>query len=289
MCHKRRGKKSTGMKTAQFTVEGGKHGATLQDFVAERLDISRKKAKDLLDARNVFVNARRVWMARHALSRGDQVEILVAPAASPAARRLRILHEDPDYLVADKPPGMLSNGPDSAESLLRTQLVKSGILAVHRLDRDTSGCLLLATSRAAFDAAIPLFRGHRVKKTYHAIAAGRIAAPAQTVRIPVDGERAVTHLRLLDACGEASHLLVSIETGRTHQIRKHLDAIGHPLLGDRQYGTNAPATERTLTVPRQMLHAYSIQFSPPTQSRGVQAVAPLPPDFRACLRKFKLT
>lgn len=277
------------MKTAQFTVPPREQGISLQDFISVRLGLSRGKAKGLLDARNVFVNARRVWMARHKLAGGDRVEVVMPPPAVDARPTLRMLYRDPEYLVVDKPPGCLSNGADSAEALLREQLGNPDILAVHRLDRDTSGCLLLAVNRAAFEAAVPLFREGGVKKTYHALAAGRVELPEQTLRTPIDGERAVTHLRRLDVGMEATHLLVTIETGRTHQIRKHLSAIRHPILGDRQYGTNSPATARALRVPRQMLHAHSIAFESPGGGCRVHAVAPLPADFKRCLREFGLT
>jgi 23S rRNA pseudouridine1911/1915/1917 synthase len=277
------------MKTAQFTVPPREQGIALRDFIAARLGLSRGKAKGLLDARNVFVNARRVWMARHALAGGDRVEVVMPPPASDARPALRILYRDAVYIVVDKPPRYLSNGADSVEDLLREQLGNPEILAVHRLDRDTSGCLLLAIGRAAFEAAVPLFREGGVKKIYHAMAAGRVELPVQTIQTPIDGERAVTHLRRLDAGAEATHLLVTIETGRTHQIRKHLSAAGHPILGDRQYGTRAPATARAIRVSRQMLHAHSIAFESPGGGCRVHAVAPLPADFRSCLREFGLT
>ncbi len=279
-------------KTTVWRVNRADAGSLLR-FLSARLAVSNRQAKGLLDARCVFVNQRRTWMARHPLGPGDVVEVL-QPRATPAAARPqparvpRILADSADYLVLDKPSGLLSNGPDSTESLARTALGAPALRAVHRLDRDTSGCLLMAKSDAAFAQAIPAFRRRRVLKTYHALVAGRFPVAEQTLRSPLDGAPAATHIRRLDACDAASHLLVRIETGRTHQIRRHLARAGHPVLGDRQYGVGTWNDRRYLEVPRQMLHAAELAFPTPGAAEPLRAVAPLPADFRACIRSFGL-
>lgn len=276
------------MKTTRFRVEMKEDQMPLIDFVSARLDLSRRKAKALIDERNVFVNQKRVWMARHRLRKGDAVEIL-QPAARPEALPLNILFQDSDYVIADKPAGILANGPDSAETRLQASLPCPTLRAVHRLDRDTSGCLLLAKNEKAYRDMIPQFQDRRVEKLYQAVALGRLHPPDLVITAPLDGLPAVSHVRTLAANEEASHLEIRIATGRTHQIRKHLVSIRHPLAGDRFYGQRRPLPGRLMHVPRQMLHASSLAFRHPATGRPVRAYAPLPHDFLTCLRVFRLS
>jgi 23S rRNA pseudouridine1911/1915/1917 synthase len=270
-----------------LTVTAAEDGVSVQELLSRRLRLSRRAAKALLDARAVWVNRQRVWMTRHALRRGDIVEAPAAPSAAPPPH-LRVLVEDARYLFVDKPAGLLAVGEGSAEEVLRGQLGAPGMRAVHRLDRDTSGCLLFARDAAAFEAAVALFRTRRVVKVYHAVCLGRVTARASTIRLPVEGEPAVTHLRLLSARDEASYVALRIETGRTHQIRLHLASVRHPVLGDRQYGPKFLRDERLRDVPRQMLHATDLELPHPLGSGRLRAHSPLPADFRRCLRVFGL-
>ena len=277
------------MKPTRFTVDSARNGVTLMEFIASALNLSRNRAKALVDTRNVFVNRRRVWMARHTLSTGDVVEMSESGGEKPNTQsRLRILFGDDQYVVVDKPAGMLSNGAISAESVLKEQLAQPSIVAVHRIDKDTSGCLLLAKGARAFDAAVAQFKKHEVAKTYHAIVRGYLDPPVQTITTAIQGERAVTKVKTLVATPAASHVVVNIETGRTHQIRRHLAAAGAPVMGDSHYGVRTEATRKTLHVARQMLHASSIEFTHPVTQRHVKVSASLPDDFRRCLGLFNL-
>ena len=276
-------------KNAQYKVAPHAAGMTLLDFLAEQRAIPKRQAKELLNSRNVLVNRQRTWMARHPLAAGDLVELQESGAGAVSPGKLPVLYQDPDYLIVCKRPGMLSNGPDSVESVLRIHLNLPALKAAHRLDRDTSGCQLLAKSQRAFDDVVPLFRKHQVKKCYHVIAAGKVDRVEQDVRIPIDGEPSLSHFRTLDANREASHLFATIETGRTHQIRRHLDMIHHPVLGDRQYGLRYGVTEKAMRTGRQMLHSFSISFPHPRTGQRVFAKSPLPRDFLQCLRAFRLT
>jgi 23S rRNA pseudouridine1911/1915/1917 synthase len=276
------------MKNAPYTVSRREAGLALVAFLAHRLDLSKKKAKALLDSRNVFVNARRVWMAHHELKLGD---VVTAPGPTEPTRpeSVPILFQDDHYVIANKPPGILSDEKDSAESLLRDVLHLPALRAAHRLDRDTSGCLLLAKTPEAFDKALELFSHRRIRKIYHAVVAGHVQPPERTIALPIDGEPAVTHTRVLDASRAATHLAVKIETGRTHQIRRHLATLGHPELGDKTYATAIRVAPECMGIARQMLHAKSIDFVHPFTGRRVRAEAPLPGDFRAGLARLKLT
>ncbi len=269
-----------------------RNGIPLLDHLAECLGLSRRAAKTLLDDRQVFVNGRRIWMAKHLLQTRDAVELLpdaVAPKSDQAAT-VRLLVDEPTFLVADKPPRLLTVGDKSLEVRLRDQLGLPGLRAVHRLDKDTSGCVLFAKDEETRRKLVAQFEEGRVRKLYHALVAGNLAEPQMDVRVPVDHLPAVSHVRQVAAQTKpprAAHLTVAIETGRTHQIRIHLHHLGHPVLGDRQY-FNARSGDFP-EVPRQMLHASELRFAHPATGKPVCAAAPLPRDFRDWLRLLRLT
>lgn len=283
------------MKIQALTVEKKARSETLQDFLTRRLGCSRRKAKDLLDARRVFVNGRRVWMAHHALRAGDVVHAPGAEAAGAAApsggEPVRVLHEDPVFLVIDKPAGAISNGPGSVEEALARSPRWAGasLHAVHRLDRDTTGCLILATQPGVFNRFVELFKRGKVLKLYHAIVQGSPPAREFAVRGELDGHAAVTHARVLSERNGYCHLRLRIDTGRTHQIRRHLASVRLPLLGDPLHGRSDAASEAEMNVPRQMLHAAVIEFPHPVSGARLRVESPLPWDFRAGLRRFGLT
>ena len=285
-----------GAKPKIAIVTREEEGVSLQDFLANRLRMTKRAAKAMLDARVVWVNRKLVWIARHALRPGDKVVFVVrtgtgAHQDKTADRRphIRILWQDAHYLAADKPAGVLTQGRDSAEELLRTQEGNPDIAAVHRLDRETSGVLLFAKTAEALEAAIAMFKTHRVLKHYAAIVVGEVERQASTLTETLDGERAVTHLKRLRATPDATFLSLRIETGRTHQIRRHLAGIRHPVVGDRQYGVKKSDDPRVLSVTRQMLHAQELELPHPLiVGQHIRAHAPLPADFRAALKLFGL-
>lgn len=281
----------------------------LLDFLAQKFALSRRAAKAMIDGRSVWVNRTCVWIARYALKTGDLVEVPTAvvkgaqkqsavnsdprssipvPRSQPPRRHVRVLWSDDNYLVCDKPAGLVScDDPKSAETILREQEKIPTLEAVHRLDRDTTGCLLFAKSHAAFLAAVELFKTHKVSKTYHAIVVGRFAYAHQTIDTPLDGEPAVSRVTREGASDDASFLRVRIETGRTNQIRRHLASIRFPIVGDRVFGLKRARDMRLLQVPRQMLHASTLKLPNPLDRHAeIRAHAPLPADFRAALRLF---
>ena len=205
-----------------------------------------------------------------------------------AVRHIRIILETKDYIIADKPAGVLANEDSaSAEAILRVQLSQPNLQAVHRLDRDTTGCLLFAKTYAAYLAAVEVFKTRRVRKEYRAIVVGEFPLARQRIDAPLDGQPAISHV-VREMVGEdASFLKVYIETGRTNQIRRHLAGIRFPIVGDRTFGLKSARDARLMTVPRQMLHASSLELPNPTEKGEVIKVhSPLPADFRATLRLF---
>ncbi len=275
-------------KFIALTVTRGEADQNLQSFLAAKLKLSRRQAKDLLDARQVWVNRQCVWMARHALRAGDTVETR-SEIPAPPPRPLRILTSSGRYLFVDKPAGLLTIGPGGLEERLRRQMGNASLRCVHRLDRETSGCLLVAMDREALEAAVAVFKTRRVVKGYHALVAGRMDSNVTTIDTPLDGKPARTHARRMMANDDASLLHVRIETGRTHQIRLHLAGIRHPVIGDRLHGIKTGRDPRLMRVPRLMLHAAELEMDDPTGGREkLRAHSPMPADFRRCLQIFGL-
>ena len=260
----------------------------------------------MIDGRNVWVNRKCVWIARFALRTGDVVEMpsqvvkgamrqadaargVTERASAPAAvRHVRVLWQDDSFLVCDKPAGLVScDDPKSVEALLRVQENVPTLEAVHRLDRDTTGCLLFAKCHAALEAAVEIFKTHRVEKLYHAIAAGEFEFVHQEISTPLDGQPAVSRVTREMSGDGASFLRVRIETGRTNQIRRHLASVRHPIVGDRVFGLKSARDLRLMRVPRQMLHASSLSLPHPVVAHAEIAVhSPLPADFRLALQLF---
>lgn len=289
-------------KSLNLKISATENGVTLIEFLSGRLGVSRNKAKEIIDQRRVFINGRRVWMARHRLKPGDNITGSFSAKKSADIKSVHILYEDRDYLIVNKSAGISSNGPDSVEQLLNKQSGNESPAACHRLDKDTSGCLIFAKSARAKERIITLFARNGIGKKYEAIIRGRLSKETMTIATPIDGQKAVTHVRLLDATPSASHagghanglvhmashVLISIETGRTHQIRKHLASIGHPVLGDQRYGVGREVPQSERLIGRQMLHAAEIKFTQPLSGLPVHCKAPLPADLRDCLRQYRL-
>jgi len=279
------------MQNLDYPVRRADDKTTLLDFIARKLGLSKKAAKAILDQRSVSVNGTRIWMARHALAVGDSVTILRdgLDVTGPARRPVPILFRDKHCVVAAKPAGILSCGPKSLETLLQEQLGIATLMAVHRLDRDTSGCLLFSCDAETNERMIAAFRAKTVTKVYHAIVHGPMKRGEHRVSRPIGGKTAVSNVRVLDVSSNATHVAVSIETGRTHQIRIHLASVRHPVMGDRKYASGVKLSEKLSGIPRQMLHAQALRFRHPVTDALMRVTAPLPSDFQACLNTFKLT
>ncbi len=221
---------------------------------------------------------------------------------------LSVLHEDEHVLVVDKPAGMVVHpGAGNADGTLQNGLLhrlpelaalpRAGL--VHRLDKDTSGAILVAKTLVAHTQLVRELEARRITREYRAVCAGRLTAggtvdlpvgrhPTQRTRMAVvgRGRPAVTHYRVLARFDQHSYLAVRLETGRTHQIRVHMAHLQHPLIGDPVYGGRlkvpggaAPALERMLRSFRhQALHANRLSFQHPVADQRLDIAAPLPPD-----------
>jgi len=211
---------------------------------------------------------------------------------------LRILFQDDDLVVVDKPAGLASVPSPGVRGRTCLALLHEhvpGALAVHRLDRETSGLLVFARHARALEAMKRQFRGREVKKTYLALAAGLIRRPHGSIRHPIadlgpraeiraDGRPALTHYAVRERLARATLVEVSPVTGRYNQVRIHFAAIGHPLVGERKYarGKDSPVRFR-----RVALHAARLQFQHPLRGKALSLKAALPADLKELIGQLR--
>lgn len=265
----------------RFQVPAASAGESLHGFLRDRLGTSSRQAKELLNRRSVFVNGKRVWMAKHILKKGDTVEVADSPPPSPPKReRLPILYGDSWILAVNKPPDRVSDrASDSVESILRTQENLPNLRALHRLDRPTSGVLLFNRDESMREPYLELFREKRIEKVYMALLVGQLDTRETVVRKSLDGKTAETAFTVLKRTGGFCRVECRIPTGRRHQIRRHALNIGCRVAGDRHYVPQSGIHPLEKTLPRHMLHASSIAFTCPHRMIPVHIFAPLPRDF----------
>ena len=316
------------MKLVHLRVEAADAGRRLDQLLAARLpDLSRSRLRQLIDQGAVSVAGKPAKASlRPAVDAEIEVRVPQAPRPAPlVAERLDlpVLYEDADLVVIDKPsgiavhPGAGIGSGTVVHGLLHQVRGLTGIGGelrpgiVHRLDKETSGCLVVAKTEAALRGLQAEFKSRRVEKRYLALVHGAPAAQGEfdTLhgRHPVDrkrfsskvreGRRAVTRWRVL-ACGPGVTLVeAELLTGRTHQIRAHFADAGFPLLADALYGgrkregrmpADAPARRAAAAIGRQALHAATLAFTHPITGERVRCDAPLPKDFRAALRELGL-
>ena len=287
-------------------------GARLDRFVADKMpDLSRGTVQDLIAAGHVLVDGLR-RKPKFRMTPGEVVTVEIPPPApdeiEPDPIPLDIVFEDDDIIVIDKPAGMVVHpAPGHPRGTVANALVahvpgiavggsnRPGI--VHRLDKDTSGLLVAAKTDRGRTSLVSQWEGRSVAKTYLALVAGVITDDEATIDAPIgrdakhrqrmavvrNGRPAVTHFRVIERFAGATLLEVTIETGRTHQIRVHLAFVGHPIIGDAVYG-RAREVERGLD--RQFLHASELAFHLPGGA-PVHFTAPLPSDLQAALHTLR--
>jgi len=280
-------------------------GVRLDRFVADHVG-SRAGAERVIAAGVRVDGEKRPKSWR--LEGGEDVEFEPPPGEQPIEREevpLRVAYEDEDLLVVDKPAGVVVHpAPGHASGTLVHGPVgvaeggeadRRGI--VHRLDRGTSGLLVVAKSEQAFERLVELVRRRELEREYLALVKGRPRSRRGTIDAPIGRDRsdplkrsldtdspreAVTHFDVVELLREHALLRVRLETGRTHQIRVHLGAIGLPVSGDTQYGVAGD-----LGLERQFLHASRLAFDHPITAARVDVEAPLPPDLRAALERAR--
>lgn len=309
-------------RTHQIAVEASLPGERLDVYLRTRFPaVSRGTFKRLIEEAHVQVNGK-VSKLTYSPRAGDQISVHF-PEAKPTALRpvdipLDILFEDEDLLVLNKPAGLLVHPASGEEeqtlvhALLhhcRGQLSGIGGVErpgiVHRIDKDTSGCLVVAKNDFTHTALSDQFKAREVHKIYHAITCGELPHEKGEIRAALarhpnhrmsmvvdedDGRDAWTSFRRKEQFPGATLVEVRIHTGRTHQIRVHFQHIGYPLAGDLTYAKrqNARLKERLgREIPRQMLHAYHLEFLHPRQEKKLSLKAPVPPDFTEVVQRLR--
>lgn len=300
-------------------------GTRLDRFLAEALpEFSRTQIQRLIDAGQVELRRGRAT-ARYRVRSGERIHLQVPPP-KPAHLRpenipLDIVYEDDALVVVNKPPGMVVHpapGHDRGtlvNALLHHCQSLSGVGGeerpgiVHRLDKDTSGLLLVAKHDRSHRHLSEQLRHRTLSRRYLALVQGRPPTERGTIDAPIgrhprhrqkmavvesNGRAARTHYQVLESWRALSVLQLSLDTGRTHQIRVHLAHIGRPIIGDPIYGTNMvrlprhPALERQLRAfPRQALHARELQFEHPETGEAMTFAAPLPDDLAELMARIR--
>jgi 23S rRNA pseudouridine1911/1915/1917 synthase len=297
-------------KTEFLIARGSGEGKRLDLFLVEMVPaLSRSRLKRLISAGAVTVGgaARR---SSYPLRAGDHV-VLEYASPEPEGLRpenipLRIIYEDGDVIVLDKPSGLVVHpGAGNASGTLANALLhrfpevasvgppeRPGI--VHRLDKETSGVMVAARSARAYDSLVGQFKRKEVWKTYLGLVRGRISSPEGRIswaigRHATDGKRisvrsrnpkdAETRFKVLETFRDSTLLEIRPMTGRTHQIRVHLAAAGHPVVGDRLYGGTKGGKE----ARRLFLHAHIISFVHPGTGKRLEFISPLPPELETAL------
>ncbi len=298
-----------GSKTSQFAVSKEDAKSRLDRFLAKRLpEYSRSRLQHLIQTGFVLLNGA-VTRPRQLIRSGDKIELTEPPLEKietrPEPIPLEILFEDDDLVVINKPAGMTVHpGAGHREHTLVNALLHhcptlSGIGGkerpgiVHRLDKETSGCLVAAKNDVAHRHLSKQFAERTVDKIYLALVAGKLRKqtgvieekigrhPVHRKRMSVSsprGRAARTEYRVLRSNEQASLLECRLHSGRTHQVRVHLHHLGHPVLGDKIYGARF-----TENFQRQMLHAWKLGFHHPRTGEWKNFEAPLPDDFKGAI------
>ncbi len=310
----------------RFQVGHDGKGLRVSSAVARNQEgLSVRGAKVLVDRGRVFVDGRRALKASMILKGGERVEFYPdTPLSPPDLCWDHVVWVGQDLIAVNKPPGLLVYGTrgiaeDTVIPRLKRLLQSRGewsrkdnLLLVHRLDRDTSGLLLVARNAQAARSAEGQFFRHEVEKRYKVLAQGvpgqksfRCASVTRVKRTPGSsgdskktepprgsgrkqkGKEAVTAFRVLESLAGCALLEARPFTGHTHQIRIHLEEAGHPVLGDILYGPGTVRDARFRAVPRQMLHAASLEFADPGTGERVRLRAPVPRDMEQALSRLR--
>ena len=304
----------------QFRATADDAGIRLDIFLAARLpQISRTRVQELILEGHVLLDGR-PSRASHKMETGESVKVEVTPRpqliAEPEEIPLDVLYEDPDFAVVNKPAGMVVHaGAGETRGTLvnallhryRTLSGAGGVLRpgiVHRLDRGTSGVLVIARTDAAHRALAEQFEKRRVEKSYLALVHGKMAGSSGTIRLPIardrqrrtrmttkrkTGREARTDWRVLLRLPGFTLIEARLHTGRTHQIRVHFAATGHPVVGDTTYGApRIPHVGRVQLreLERTFLHAARISFAKPRLEQRIEVRAPLAPELREYLSEI---
>lgn len=288
-------------------------GERIDSFLAKRLDLTRTRVQELIKSEQVKVNNKKV-KSSYKIEENDEIEVIIPEIEEveimPEDIKIDIVFEDKDIAIINKQAGLVVHPAQGHYSgtLVNAILyhikdlsgingeIRPGI--VHRLDKDTSGLIIIAKNDKAHLELTNMFQNKEIKKTYLAIVKGKLNKKKGRIVTQIgrdrndrkkmavldsltQGKNAITNFRVIDQNERFSLVKVDIETGRTHQIRVHMKYMGYPILGDAVYG-------RVDSEKRQMLHAYKLEFLHPITKEKMEIIAELPDDFKKALIKNKL-
>ena len=314
------------MDESIWIIQKEEAGSRLDVFVTEQEDeLTRSRVQKLLSEGHLTVNGKEV-KAGYKLRAGETVRLELPEIkelnADPEKMDLEILYEDEDVAVVNKPRGLVvhpSAGHEDHTLVNGLMYAFQGSLSgiggvlrpgiVHRIDKDTSGLLMVCKSDRAHQALSERLKTHDIDRVYHAVVHGRFKEPEGTINAPIgrmnedrkkmtvrpDGREAITHYQVLKEYPDFSYIEVTLETGRTHQIRVHMRSIQHPVLGDPLYG---PAKQNTAVGkrlekmdfwPGQILHAKVLGFVHPVTGEKMRFESELPDYFKTVLDELEKT
>ncbi|MCC5911958.1 MAG: RluA family pseudouridine synthase [Clostridiaceae bacterium] len=302
------------MEKETFVVTEEEEGVRLDLYISEQYqELSRSYVQKLIKDQSVTVNEKHE-KNRYMVKHGDHIEVLVPSPKEldiePQNIPIDIIYEDDDLVVVNKPQDMVVHpAPGNYDNTLVNALLYhckgklssiNGIIRpgiVHRIDKNTSGLLMVAKNNNAHNSLAQQLKEHSITRKYHAIALGNIKEQKATIDAPIarhatnrlkmavveDGRDAITHIKVLERFQGYTYIEAQLETGRTHQIRVHLSYIKHPVVGDETYGPKASK----FNLKGQVLHARTLGFVHPTKGEYMEFEAPLPPYFEKLLKNFR--
>lgn len=286
-----------------YKVSSEHNGLTLENYLKDILHYSGRKIQKLTRKKGILLNSKSAFLQKK-LKQGDTVKVLCLEDLSYGVQSqsgpLNILYEDENLFILNKPANLLVHPTGQTQdgtlaNFLAYELEKRQIIMtvrpLHRLDRNTSGCVVFAKNSQSQTLLEKQLQTGLLKRTYQALVKGVPEPPSGTIKAPIgphpilpnrrsisaQGETAITHYKTLKTFSDASLLELTLETGRTHQIRVHLAHIDHPLYGDSMYGVKVP------WLKRQFLHASALTFEHLTDHRMITVDSPLPEDLEAAL------
>ena len=295
------------METLEFNVDASANNIRIDRYLADQCpEHSRSYIQKLLKEEQVLVNGR-VIKANYKTQSGDYIEFHIPDPEVldilPENIPLDILYEDDYVLVVNKPKDMVvhPSAGHTSGTLVNAVMAHCGVLRpgiVHRIDKDTTGALLICKDDVVHRDLAEQLKEHSIKRRYRAVVQGNLKEDEGTVNAPVgrhptdrkkmainhkNGKEAITHYKVLERFGQATYIECRLETGRTHQIRVHMASLGHPLLGDTVYGSS----KNPYHLQGQALHAMILGFVHPITGEYLEFEAPLPEYFSKLLEKLR--
>ena len=301
------------MEKENVIVNSENVGVRLDAYVADNINsLSRTMVKKLIEEGNISVNGK-TQKVSYKVQENDEISVIVPEAKQLDLKAqdipLEVVYEDKDIIVVNKPKGLVvhpANGNwdgtlvNAIMAICKDSLsgiggeIRPGI--VHRLDKDTSGLLIIAKNDVAHLNMSNQIKDRQVKKVYYALVRGVVSENEATINMPIarstkdrkkmavakNGKEAITHFKVLERFNKYTLLEVKIDTGRTHQIRVHLSEIGHPVVGDEVYSNG----KNEFGVKGQLLHAKSLDFKHPITGKEMHLESELPEEFENVLKQL---